>query len=351
MADPTVARARATIDGRDKITVAEAVACFGRVDPMVLGDYGLTADEAGMVDSEAVMDEVPRRAARRRKQRRPLYDARTSLRRVDANAWSVHLPWGQKLGQIEVVYYGVGALASPAPTLGLWKARWDADEPGMEFVTAAVSARAAQALLVRHVAPKLILPAWASNVRDMNHAGGLLCQKVSDAKAWIARFDGKSSVGAVARAEASIEHAKTVGLPPDDISEGMVLTQWEVEEITPTLNPQAERYRDALARFGLEEAERELWKPGEIRTPLGILAQSPGNPKQRERWSIKGVAAFLSDTRERPVKDSTVRAYLARGQMPAEDGRDENGSPWWRPETIEAWEAQRPGRGRWGRRR
>lgn len=55
-----------------------------------------------------------------------------------------------------------------------------------------------------------------------------------------------------------------------------------------------------------------------------------------EQWTVADVAAHLE------VAESTVRAYLARGQMPAPDGRLGR-TPWWRPATIRGWE--RPGRG------
>jgi len=35
-------------------------------------------------------------------------------------------------------------------------------------------------------------------------------------------------------------------------------------------------------------------------------------------------------------KESTIRAYLSRGQMPPPDGRTGR-TPWWHPETIRAW--------------
>lgn len=40
------------------------------------------------------------------------------------------------------------------------------------------------------------------------------------------------------------------------------------------------------------------------------------------------------------VAESTVRAYLSRGQMPPADGHFE-GPPWWRPETIKRWRETR----------
>jgi predicted DNA-binding transcriptional regulator AlpA len=42
------------------------------------------------------------------------------------------------------------------------------------------------------------------------------------------------------------------------------------------------------------------------------------------------------------VGHSTVRAYLARQQMPAATGRIGR-TPWWAPEAIEPWLAERTG--------
>lgn len=49
-----------------------------------------------------------------------------------------------------------------------------------------------------------------------------------------------------------------------------------------------------------------------------------------DRWTTADVAAYLD------VKESTVRGYAARGQMPAPDGRLGR-TPWWRPATIKTW--------------
>lgn len=52
--------------------------------------------------------------------------------------------------------------------------------------------------------------------------------------------------------------------------------------------------------------------------------------------TIADVAARLG------VTTSTVRAYLAREQMPAASGRIGR-TPYWEPEAIEPWLAQRVG--------
>ena len=48
------------------------------------------------------------------------------------------------------------------------------------------------------------------------------------------------------------------------------------------------------------------------------------------------------------IEESTWRAYVARGQAPAAESKI-GPLPVWRTETIDAWLAERPGRGRWGR--
>jgi hypothetical protein len=45
------------------------------------------------------------------------------------------------------------------------------------------------------------------------------------------------------------------------------------------------------------------------------------------------------------VSDSTWRGYVARGQAPAPDGRDERDRPWWHRGTVETWTAGRRGQG------
>mgnify|MGYP003808847469 CR=1 FL=1 len=58
-----------------------------------------------------------------------------------------------------------------------------------------------------------------------------------------------------------------------------------------------------------------------------------------EQWSVTDVAKHLG------VARNTVTGYRARGQMPVEDGVVGT-TPWWHPETITRWQANRPGRGR-----
>ena len=50
----------------------------------------------------------------------------------------------------------------------------------------------------------------------------------------------------------------------------------------------------------------------------------------RQQLTVADVAYLLN------VKESTVRAYLARGQMPPATGRLGR-TPWWAPRDIEPW--------------
>jgi len=54
-----------------------------------------------------------------------------------------------------------------------------------------------------------------------------------------------------------------------------------------------------------------------------------------ERLTVPQVAALLG------VTTSTWRAYVARGQAPAADGRHSVRVPWWWRSTIEEWRAKR----------
>jgi len=49
------------------------------------------------------------------------------------------------------------------------------------------------------------------------------------------------------------------------------------------------------------------------------------------------------------VQQGTVRAYRSEGRLPKPDVV-RLGRPFWKPGTINAWQRQRPGRGRWGSR-
>lgn len=50
------------------------------------------------------------------------------------------------------------------------------------------------------------------------------------------------------------------------------------------------------------------------------------------------------------VASATVRGYAAHGRMPEPDARIWDGKTWlsaWKTETIDEWQATRPGRGNW----
>lgn len=56
------------------------------------------------------------------------------------------------------------------------------------------------------------------------------------------------------------------------------------------------------------------------------------------QWTYAEVAAHLG------VAVSTLYGYRRDGRLPEPDGHLGR-TPWWQPETIEQWQAQRPGRG------
>jgi len=58
------------------------------------------------------------------------------------------------------------------------------------------------------------------------------------------------------------------------------------------------------------------------------------------KLGVKDAAARIN------VKPNTWRAYVAREQAPAPDGREEiSGTPWWWESTVETFKANRPGQG------
>jgi Helix-turn-helix domain len=71
------------------------------------------------------------------------------------------------------------------------------------------------------------------------------------------------------------------------------------------------------------------------RCNLMIVAE----PLPDDWWTTRDVAAFLN------IAPSTIRAYVARGQMPEADRRIGR-EPVWRPATIRLWHSQRPRRAR-----
>lgn len=68
-----------------------------------------------------------------------------------------------------------------------------------------------------------------------------------------------------------------------------------------------------------------------------MTERSPKDPPM----TIRDVADRLE------LQVPTISCYIARGVMPAPDGRSGR-SPWWHLSTIDAWLAARPGRGAGG---
>ncbi len=68
------------------------------------------------------------------------------------------------------------------------------------------------------------------------------------------------------------------------------------------------------------------------------MSTTDAHPASPVQWSVGEVAEHLG------VQASTVRAYVARREMPEPDGRVWR-TPWWRDTTIIAWQQGRPGRG------
>ena len=60
-----------------------------------------------------------------------------------------------------------------------------------------------------------------------------------------------------------------------------------------------------------------------------------------EQLTVSEVAARLG------LAVSTVQTYRRDGRLPSPDGYLGR-TPWWRPATIDVWQAARPGRGRAG---
>jgi len=74
--------------------------------------------------------------------------------------------------------------------------------------------------------------------------------------------------------------------------------------------------------------------------PIGQTSARLYSADMAKKLGIAQAAARLG------VKPSTWRAYMAREQAPAPDGREEiSGTPWWWDSTIDAFGKARPGRG------
>ena len=100
-------------------------------------------------------------------------------------------------------------------------------------------------------------------------------------------------------------------------------------------------------RFSLATPPRAMSKPTakggrEAPAPRGL----PADAGPEEGASVVGFEQLtLGDVARRlGLSLSTVHNYRYQGRLPAPDGTLGN-SPWWLPETIDAWQASRPGRG------
>lgn len=77
-------------------------------------------------------------------------------------------------------------------------------------------------------------------------------------------------------------------------------------------------------------------------SPDGAPAALPGTQERchamtdRRLWSYKDIAAHIK------VQPDTVRSYRKHGLLPVPD-HVESGKPYWHPDTIRAWVANRPG--------
>lgn len=305
MATPRKQRALEIVAGRDRIPPEDAIQCLGRAWPGHLKDYGLAADSDGLLDASEVISALDRLQGRRQINRLRAYpwDAQLELRRLDGLTWMIHAPWGP-LAQMWPTSYSGAALSRPAAVLGVWKIAIPVDDE-FEQVFGAVSSDAAQVLAARHAAPQIVLPAWAEEVRELDHEIALQVQEAATAK--------------YLREE----------IPQGD------LTDWEVRHLDPRLNPALRLWRQA----GIDGDMPNVAAVAELSTPRALVLKTDGNPLQRQRWGAKAVA------RELGVKPTTVRSWLSRGQMPDPDGRDDAGRAWWLPDTIRQWNANRPGQG------
>lgn len=72
--------------------------------------------------------------------------------------------------------------------------------------------------------------------------------------------------------------------------------------------------------------------------PAALMRSRRMRSEGSRLWDTTAVAERLG------VKPETVSSYLARGMMPAPDGRYGR-APVWREDTVEAWIASRPGMG------
>lgn len=93
------------------------------------------------------------------------------------------------------------------------------------------------------------------------------------------------------------------------------------------------RHTTAHAVDKLQRALHQTYSPG---CNISLVAAHPSGD----------AVLRVTDIAERfEIAKSTVRAYHARGEMPAADGYDKTG-PWWWESTIAGWDRPGPGRRR-----
>lgn len=164
------------------------------------------------------------------------------LERSGWASWNMALPPQGSLGDISVTAFTAGPLSRPASILGVWLAGWPhPEDPELVIEAWAVSARAAQVLVLREMASRLPLPAWARHVRALDDALAEEVQCVAEAKA-------------AGRA-----------VP------GTGLTEWELDEVAPIRSPLADRYAAMLHHYDLEAAENLDTSRVKVGTPSGLI--------------------------------------------------------------------------------
>lgn len=90
---------------------------------------------------------------------------------------------------------------------------------------------------------------------------------------------------------------------------------------------------DLVARVPVE------WTQEEARDEcVLVISYERANAPGAEQWTAAEVAAHLG------VTAATWRTYVHRGEAPRPDGYLGR-TPWWRPATVAAWDAARPGQG------
>lgn len=122
----------------------------------------------------------------------------------------------------------------------------------------------------------------------------------------------------------SDEDCAAIVLPADELEQ---FAFYELDEVDTLLIERLARRVHAAARARGRRETVYL----EHGAPLAV--------ESSDWWTTDEVAAFLK------VSTSTVRSYLSRQQMPEPDRRFGR-LPVWQPETIHAWNAARPKRGR-----